>query len=139
MDRALILKGLTDVEIVQDGNKYVYYYGNTNLRSRGEELLNVVKRKGFPKASLEEFDLNKKLEGQKNYRVLFMSSNKKYKEKDDRFNGLSNVLRVKSGSMFNYYFGSDKSMNAAQKTLETVQKKGFRNAFIVTFNGEEPM
>ena len=133
------LKGLTDVEIVQDGNKYVYYYGNTNLRSRGEELLNVVKRKGFPKASLEEFDLNKKLEGQKNYRVLFMSSNKKYKEKDDRFNGLSNVLRVKSGSMFNYYFGSDKSMNAAQKTLETVQKKGFRNAFIVTFNGEEPM
>ena len=133
------LKGLTDVEIVQDGDKYVYYYGNTNLRSRGEELLNVVKRKGFPKASLEEFDLNKKLEGQKNYRVLFMSSNKKYKEKDDRFNGLSNVLRVKSGSMFNYYFGSDKSMSAAQKTLESVQKKGFRNAFIVTFNGEEPM
>lgn len=133
------LKGLTDVEIVQDGNKYVYYYGNTNLKSRADDLLNSVKRKGFNKAEIVEFDLNKRLEGQKNYRVLFMSSNKKYKDRDDRFNGLSNVLRVKKGSMFNYYFGSDKTLDSSQKTLESVQKKGFRNAFIVTFNGEEPM
>ena len=133
------LKGLTDVEIVQNGNVFVYYYGSTNLRSRAEELLNVVKRKGFAKVSIEEFDLNKKLEGSKNYRVLFMTSNKKYKDKDDRFNGLSNVLRVKTGGMFNYYYGEDKTIDAAQKTLETVQKKGFRNAFVVTFNGEEPL
>lgn len=133
------LKGLTDVEIVQDGSKYVYYYGNTNLQSRADELLSVVKRKGFTKASIVEFDLNKRLDGQKNYRVLFMTSNKKYKDRDDRFNGLSNVLRVKSGGMFNYYFGTDKTLDSAQKTLEAVQKKGFRNAFVVTFNGEEPL
>jgi len=30
-------------------------------------------------------------------------------------------------------------MESAQKTLKQVQDKGFRNAFIVTFNGEEPM
>ena len=133
------LKGLTDVEIVQDGNKYVYYYGSTNLRSRAEDLLGIAKRNGFTTATIQEFDLNKRLEGQKNYRVLFMSSNKKYKEKDDRFNGLTNVLRVKNGGIFNYYYGSDKTLDAAQKTLETVQGKGFRNAFVVTFNGEEPI
>lgn len=133
------LRGLTDVEIVQEDAKFVYYYGNTNLQSRADELLNIVKRKGFDKASIVEFDLTKRLEGEKNYRVLFMSSNKKYKEKDNRFNGLANVLRVKSNSMYNYYFGADKTLESAQKTLEEVQKKGFRNAFVVTFNGEEPM
>jgi len=133
------LKGLTDVEVVQSGNNFIYYYGSTNLRSRADELLNVVKRKGFSKVSIEEIDLNKKLEGTKNYRVLFMSSNKKYKDKDNRFNGLSNVLRVKSGSVYNYYYGSDKNLDSAQKTLDNVQKKGFRNAFVVTFNGEVPL
>lgn len=133
------LKGLTDVEIVQDGSKFVYYYGNTNLQSRADELLNVVKRKGFDKASIVEFDLNKKLEGEKNYRILFMSSNKKYKEKEDRFNGLSNVLRVKNGSVFNYYYGAEKTLDSADKVLSEVQKKGFRNAFVVTFNGEVPL
>jgi len=133
------LKGLTDVEIVQDGNKYVYYYGNTNLESRAQELLTIVKRKGFDRASIQEFDLNQKLEGQKNYRILFMSSNKKYKDKDDRFVGLTDVLRVKNGGMFNYYYGSEKTMDAADKVLTEVHKKGFRNAFVVTFNGEEPM
>ena len=133
------LRGLTDVEIVQEDSKYVYYYGNTNMQSRADELLNIVKRKGFDKASIAEFDLTKRLEGEKNYRVLFMSSNKKYKEKDSRFNGLSNVLRVKANSMFNYYYGADKTLESAQKTLEEVQKKGFRNAFVVTFNGEDPL
>ncbi len=133
------LKGLTDVEIVQDGTNYVYYYGNTNLQSRADDLLNLVKRKGFDKATIAEFDLNKKLDGQKNYRILFMSSNKKYKEKDDRFNGLSNVLRVKNGSMFNYYYGAEKTLDGAEKVLNEVHKKGFRNAFVVTFNGEEPI
>ena len=133
------LNGLTDVEIVQNGSNYVYYYGSTNMKSRADELLSIVKRKGFNKALIEEFDLVKKLDGQKNYRVFFLSSNKKYKEKDDRFNGLENVLRVKNGSMFNYYYGADKSLEASQKSLEKVQKVGFRNAFVVTFNGEEPI
>ena len=68
-----------------------------------------------------------------------MTSNKKYKDRDDKFNGLTNVLRVKEGSLQKYYFGADKTIEAAQKTLKEVQDKGFRNAFIVTFNGEDPL
>lgn len=133
------LRGLTDVEIVQDGTNFIYYYGNTNLESRADELLNIVKRKGFERASIVEFDLNKKLDGVKNYRIFFMSSNKKYKDKDGRFNGLSNVLRIKNGGVFNYYYGAEKSLDEADKILDEAYKKGFRNAFVVMFNGEVPM
>lgn len=133
------LKGLTDLEIVQDGVNYIYYYGDTDLRSRAEELLTLAKRKGFSDSHIVEFDLNKRLEGVKNYRVQFMSSNKRYRDRDDKFNGLTNVLRVKDGSIHKYYYGSDKTLQQAQKSLEQVQEKGFRNAFVVTFNDEVPM
>ena len=133
------LRGLTDLDVIQEGDNYVYYYGETDLQSRANDLLQTVKRKGFSGAKIVEFETNKKLEGGKNYRVQFMTSNKKYKDKDEKFNGLTNVLRVKEGGLQKYYYGSDKTMESAQKTLKQVQDKGFRNAFIVTFNGEEPM
>ncbi len=133
------LKGLTDLEVVQDGDDYIYYYGDTDMRSRADELLAVAKRKGFSNSQIVEFDLNKRLEGGKNYRIQFMTSNKRYRDKDDKYNGLVNVLRVKEGSIHKYYFGADKTLQQAQKTLEQVQSKGFKNAFVVTFNGEVPM
>ena len=133
------LRGLTDLDVIQEGENYVYYYGETDLQSRADDLLNTVKRKGFSGAKIVEFETNKKLEGGKNYRVQFMTSNKKYKDRDDKFNGLTNVLRVKEGSLQKYYFGADKTIETAQKTLKEVQDKGFRNAFIVTFNGEDPL
>ena len=133
------LRGLTDLDVIQEGDNYVYYYGETDLQSRADDLLNTVKRKGFSGAKIVEFETNKRLEGGKNYRVQFMTSNKKYKDRDDKFNGLTNVLRVKEGNLQKYYFGADKTMEAAQKTLKDVQDKGFRNAFIVTFNGEDPL
>lgn len=133
------LRGLTDLDVIQEGDNYVYYYGETDLQSRADDLLNTVKRKGFSGAKIVEFETNKRLEGGKNYRVQFMTSNKKYKDRDDKFNGLTSVLRVKEGNLQKYYFGADKTMEAAQKTLKDVQDKGFRNAFIVTFNGEDPL
>ncbi|WP_395093523.1 N-acetylmuramoyl-L-alanine amidase [Vaginella massiliensis] len=134
-----MLKGLTDVEIVQKGSEYLYYYGNTNLISERDNLLAFVKRKGFPDAQWVEIGNNQKLEGKLNYRVQFMTSNKRYRDKDNKFNGLQNVVRIKERSLYKYYFGEAKSMEAAQKILEEVQKRGFRNAFIVTFDQDKPL
>lgn len=134
-----MLKGLTDVEIVQEGDNFVYYYGNTNLLSERDELLTFVKRKGFPEAFWVEFSDNKKLEGNKTYRIQFMTSNKKYRDKDGKFNGLQDVYRIKERSLFKYFFGQAKTMEDAQKILSVVQAKGFRNAFIVTFEGDKPL
>jgi len=131
------LKGLTDVEIVQASDVYKYYYGSSNLASERDELLATVKRKGFNDAFVVEFTNNAKLEGKQNYRIQFLTSNKKYRDRDNKFGGLKNVLRVKKGDFHMYFYGSEKTYEEAQKELKMVQGKGFKNAFIVLFDGEK--
>lgn len=131
------LKGLTGVEVVQAGDVYKYYYGNTNMASERDELLAYAKRKGFKDAFVAEFINNEKLQGSQNYRIQFMASNKKYRDRDNKFGGLKNVLRVKKGNMHLYFYGSTKTYEEAQKDLKLTQDKGFKSAYIVTFNGEK--
>lgn len=131
------LKGLTGVEIVQFGDTYKYYYGNTNMASERDELLEFVKRKGFKDAFVAEFTNNEKLQGKQNYRIQFLTSNQKYKDKDEKFAGLKDVLRIKDGKLFKYFYASEKTYDKAQEILQQVQKKGFKNAFVVTFDGEK--
>jgi len=131
------LKGLTGVEIVQAGDVYKYYYGSTNLVSERDELLETVKRKGFKDAFVVEFINNAKLEGKQNYRIQFLTSNKKYRDRDNKFGGLKNVLRVKKGEFHMYFYSSEKTYEEAQKELKLVQERGFKNAFIVLFDGEK--
>ncbi len=129
------LKGLTGVEIVQSGDVYKYYYGDTNLASERDNLLEIVKRKGFKDAFVVEFINNAKLKGKQNYRIQFLTSNKKYRDRDNKFGGLKNVLRIKKGQFHMYFYGSEKTYEEAQKELKLVQDKGFKNAFIVLFDG----
>ena len=131
------LNGLTGVEVVQVGDVFKYYYGNTNLASERDELLAYVKRKGFKDAFVAEFVNNEKLQGGQNYRIQFLASNKKYRDRDNKFGGLKNVLRVKKGNMHLYYYGSTKTYEEAQKDLKLAQEKGFKSAIIVTFDGEK--
>lgn len=131
------LKGLTGVEVVQAGDVYKYYYGNTNMASERDELLAYAIRKGFKDAFVAEFINNEKLQGNQNYRIQFMASNKKYRDRDNKFGGLKNVLRVKKGNMHLYFYGSTKTYEEAQKDLKLAQDKGFKSAYIVTFNGEK--
>ena len=131
------LNGLTGVEVVQVGDVYKYYYGNTNLASERDELLAYVKRKGFKDAFVAEFVNNEKLQGNQNYRIQFLASNKRYRDRDNKFGGLKNVLRVKKGNMNLYFYGSTKTYEEALKDLKTAQDRGFKSAFIVTFEGEK--
>ncbi|MGB6083711.1 N-acetylmuramoyl-L-alanine amidase family protein [Moheibacter sp.] len=131
------LNGLTGVEVVQVGDVYKYYYGNTNLASERDELLAYAKRKGFKDAFVAEFVNNEKLQGNQNYRIQFLASNKRYRDRDNKFGGLKNVLRVKKGNMNLYFYGSTKTYEEALKDLKTAQDRGFKSAFIVTFEGEK--
>lgn len=131
------LKGLTGVEIVQAGDVYKYYYGSTSFGSERDQLLDAVKRKGFNDAFVVEFINNAKLEGKQNYRIQFLTSNKRYRDRDNKFGGLKNVLRVKKGEFHMYFYGSEKTYDEAQKELKMVQDKGFKNAFIVLFDGDK--
>lgn len=129
------LKGLTNVEVVKVGDLYKYYYGNTNLPSERDELLRYVKRKGFNDAFVVELKENLRLEGKQNYKIEFLVANKRYRERDRKFGGLPNVLRVKIGKSHHYYYGFSKTYEEALKELKFVQSKGFKNANIVLFDG----
>lgn len=131
------LNGLTNVEIVQVGDVFKYYYGNTNLASEKQELLAYAKRKGFKDAFVVEFVNNEKLQGNQNYRIQFLVSKKKYRDRDNKFGGLKNVFRVKNDGMYYYFYGSSKTYEEAQKELKVVQGKGFKSAYIVTFDGDK--
>lgn len=131
------LNGLTDVDVVQVGDLYKYYYGSTNLVSESENLLAQAKRKGFKDAFIVEFVNNDRLKGNQNYRIQFLTSDKKYRDRDRQFNGLSNVLRIKNGKYHYYFYGYSKTYEDAQKELRYVQSKGFKSAIIVTFDGEK--
>ncbi|MGB6094220.1 MAG: N-acetylmuramoyl-L-alanine amidase [Moheibacter sp.] len=131
------LNGLTDVEVVQAGDVYKYYYGNTNLASERDQLLNYAIKKGFKDAFVVEFVNNEKLIGNQNYRIQFLASDKKYRDRDGKFGGLKDVLRIKKGKTNFYYYGTTKTYEDAQKELNYVKSRGFRNAFIVVFDGKK--
>lgn len=131
------LNGLTGVEVVQVGELYKYYYGNTNLASERDELLNYVKRKGFKDAFVVDFVNNEKLEGNQNYKIQFLASNRRYRDRDNKFGGLKNVHRVKKGNLHLYFYGYSKTYEEALKDLKLVQDRGFKSAFIVTFDGQK--
>jgi len=131
------LNGLTDVEVVQAGDLYKYYYGNTSLVSERDQLLNYAIKKGFKDAFVVEFVNNEKLIGNQNYRIQFLASDKKYRDRDGKFGGLKDVLRIKQGKTHFYYYGSTKTYEDAQKELNYVKSRGFRNAFIVVFDGKK--
>lgn len=131
------LKGLTNVEVVQVGEVYKYYYGDTNLPSERDDLLAHVQRKGFNDAFVAEFNNNEKLEGKQNYKIQFLIANKRYRDRDNKFGGLQNVLRIKKDKMHLYFYGTYKTFEEAQKQLHYVKTRGFKNAIIVTFDGDK--
>jgi N-acetylmuramoyl-L-alanine amidase len=123
------LRGLKNVEIIKSNGKYVYYTGNTNLRSEGENTLKVAKEAGFKDASIIEF---KEKEALKNeyYTVELLLSPKKYKEKDAVFKGLNNVIREKNNDVYIYTSGKVTNYESAKRLLENIKKLGFSDAVI---------
>lgn len=131
------LNGLTGVEVVQTGDVYKYYYGDTNLESERDQLLTYAQRKGFKDAFVVEFVNNEKLKNKENYKIQFLVADKRFRDRDNKFGGLKDVLRIKSGRMHYYFYGSAKTYEDAQRQLAFVKSKGFKSAIIVTFDGDK--
>ena len=54
-----------------------------------------------------------------------------------KFEGLSEVRMYRHEGVYKYTTGNEQTVGDALKLLETVKKKGFSDAFVVAFNGEE--
>ncbi len=54
-----------------------------------------------------------------------------------RFQGLEDVRVYRHQGLYKYTAGNEKSLDDALRLLETVKKKGFRDAFVVAFQGDQ--
>lgn len=57
--------------------------------------------------------------------------------KPEYFNGLTGVSEYRSKGMYKYTIGSEKSMNEASRLQAFAREKGFADAFVVAFKGDE--
>ncbi|MCE5205544.1 MAG: N-acetylmuramoyl-L-alanine amidase [Porphyromonadaceae bacterium] len=70
--------------------------------------------------------------GEKEYRVQFLISSRKYEKGSSAFKGLNPVDFYKDGSTYKYTYGSTSKQSEIEQTLKEVTKK-FKDAFIVEF------
>ncbi|PQL94235.1 hypothetical protein C4S77_03470 [Apibacter adventoris] len=123
------LRGLKNIEIIKSGGKYIYYTGNTNLRSEGESNLKIAKEAGFTDAKVVEFNDKESLKNEY-YTIEILLSPKKYKERDAIFRGLNNVIREKNNDVYVYTCGKVTNYESAKRLLENIKKIGFTDAVI---------
>ncbi|MDR2122049.1 MAG: N-acetylmuramoyl-L-alanine amidase [Flavobacteriaceae bacterium] len=123
------LRGMKDVEIIKANGKYVYYAGNTNLKSEGDNILKIAKEAGFTDAMIVEFK-EKEYLSEEYFTIELLLSPKKYREKDAVFKGLNNVVRERYSNGYVYTSGKVTNYESARRLLENIKKLGFSDAII---------
>ena len=65
------------------------------------------------------------------------ASSKKLATKSYNFNGLNEVSRTKSNSIYRYFYGNTSSYDAAIEMRNQARIKGYKSAFIVAYQNEK--
>lgn len=68
-----------------------------------------------------------------NFRILLMSAPVRYATTDPALKGLKDVLIIKEGGNYKYFFGQTNYASLRDANLKTAQNAGFRNAYAVGF------
>ena len=71
------------------------------------------------------------------YSVQVKSSPKKLNTDASSFNGLKGVKMYRHEGLYKYCVGEEPTVEKALELLGRVKKKGFRDAFVIAFNGQE--
>lgn len=88
----------------------------------------------------EDSNINKEensLGSEYTFRVQVSASKSKLEPKSYNFNGLSPIKRIKSGSLYKYFFGNAVSYDKAKELQQRAVEKGYSGSFVVAFQGEE--
>ena len=67
------------------------------------------------------------------FKVQLTTTSEQLDINEENFNGLDNVEFYQAGGLFRYTYGSERSLEAANKLQEEVKSKGFEDAFIIAF------
>ena len=70
------------------------------------------------------------------FKIQIAASKKNIDLKSYNFKGLKTLSSLKSGKLFRYYFAKSSTYKDAKNKLKEAKKKGFKNAFIVAFDGD---
>ena len=71
------------------------------------------------------------------FRVQISASKSMLEPKSFNFRGLSPIKRIKTGSLYKYYFGNATSYEKAKELKQLATEKGYNGSFVVAFIGEE--
>ena len=71
------------------------------------------------------------------FKVRIAAGSKKLATKSYNFNGLDQVSRQKSNTIYRYFYGNTASYSAAAELLNTAIAKGFTDALIVAYKDGE--
>ncbi len=80
---------------------------------------------------------NDKIENNVVFRVQIATSNKELSTSSEKFAGLPEVWMYHHKQLFEYTTGKESTPAALSELLKEAKQKGFSDAFIVAFNGEE--
>jgi N-acetylmuramoyl-L-alanine amidase len=71
------------------------------------------------------------------FRVQISASKTNVEAKSYNFKGLSPITRIKSGTLYKYFLGNEKSYKAAQSLRKQAIDQGFSGSFVVVFKGDQ--
>lgn len=71
------------------------------------------------------------------FKVQFASSDKKIPLTSEKFKGIKLVGEYKAGGVFKYTAGEEKDLAAATALQNEMRARGYKDAFVVAFKGEE--
>lgn len=80
--------------------------------------------------------VKEKVNSETYYKIQVASSKKRIKTYSYNFKGLKNIESVKIGKYYKYYYGKYFSKEAVNRSLEKAKSKGYKSAFIVSFNNK---
>lgn len=67
------------------------------------------------------------------FKVQIAASSKSLETKPYNFNGLSDVSKLKEGSLYKYFYGNSASFDTAKSLEQEARNKGYQSCFIVAF------
>ena len=78
--------------------------------------------------------INPSNDSRKYFKIKIATSSRKIETASYNFKGLKNISVEKSGNYYKYYYNKCSNKEEANKLLEEAKDKGYKDAFIVTFN-----
>ncbi|MDL1913571.1 MAG: N-acetylmuramoyl-L-alanine amidase [Bergeyella sp.] len=67
------------------------------------------------------------------FRIFLTSSSRKMPENDPKLQGLKNILIIREGELYKYYYGETQFASVRDNYLKEAKSAGFKDAFIVGF------